>query len=418
MNIQKLDRLLTTRWFGIPFLICITWLIFQATFTLGEYPMLWIQAGVDALSEWILKLMEAGSLRDLLVNGILAGVGGVMVFLPNILILFFLISFMEEIGYMDRASVVMDELMHKIGLHGNSFIPLLVGFGCNVPAIMATKTIENRRDRILTMLVIPFMSCSARLPVYLLMVSAFFTKNQGLIVFSVYAIGVGVAALTAWVFKRTIFKQSSDHTPKEPQAFRAPRFGKILSHTWEQADEYLKKMGTVILGASILIWALGYYPRHAESAALPLAASVQAEPTQAHPNASLMQLENSYIGKIGKSIAPVLDPIGLDWKMGVSLVSGLTAKEIVVSTMSILYHGDAEDPQGVSGLSENIRKEGMQSLNAFIFILFILLYFPCVATLIAISKQAGKKWAVFSAVYTTGLAWVLCYIVYQIGSLL
>lgn len=407
MNIQRIDRLLTTKWFGIPFLICITWLIFQATFTLGEHPMQWIQAGVDALSVYVLKIMSAGSLRDLLVNGIIAGVGGVIVFLPNILILFFLISFMEEIGYMDRAAVVMDNIMHKIGLHGNSFIPLLVGFGCNVPAIMAAKSIENKRDRILTMLVIPFMSCSARLPVYLLMVSAFFVKNQGLIVFCVYAIGVVIAAFTAWIFKRTIFKQTSAHIPKTPQPFRMPHFKSIFSHTWEQADEYLKKMGTVILGASILVWALGYYPRTETKAQTT---------TQAH--ASVMQLEHSYIGQIGKSIAPVLDPIGLDWKMGVSLVSGLTAKEIVVSTMSILYHGDSKENEKAGSLSENLKKENIDSLNAFVFIIFILLYFPCVATLIAISRQAGKKWAVFSAIYTTGMAWFVCFCIYQIGSLL
>lgn len=402
MRTKKLDHLLTTRWFGIPFLIFVTWLIFQATFSLGQFPMHWIESGVDALSHWILRSMDAGSLRDLLVNGIVAGVGGVIVFLPNIMILFFLISLMEEIGYMDRAAYVMDRLMHKVGLHGDSFIPLLVGFGCNVPAIMATKTIRRKRDRILTMLVIPFMSCSARLPVYMLMVSAFFSKYQGLIVFSIYAIGVAVAALTSWVLKKTLLKHDTGHTPKKLEPFRLPKLKKTCKHTWEQADEYLKKMGTVILGASILIWALGYYPRADVSAS-------------GGSHSSAKQLEQSYIGRIGKSIAPVLEPLGMDWKMGISLVSGLTAKEIVVSTMSILYHDDKQPEHSTQALSAQIGKEGLGPLNAYVFIVFILLYFPCIATLIAIRKEGGTKWALISAFYSTGVAWVLCFLIFQIG---
>ena len=345
-------------------------------------------------------------MNDLLVNGVIAGVGGVIVFLPNILILFFFISLMEDTGYMARAAFIMDRMMHKIGLHGKSFIPLLIGFGCNVPAIMATRTLESRRDRIMTMLITPFMSCSARLPVYILLVSAFFPVNQGLILLSVYLIGILLAIGTSFLLKKTLFAKSSDPFVMELPPYRMPTMRNTTIHMWRKAGQYLKKMGTIILFASILIWALGY---------LPLNRTTMADETE--------HLENSYIGQIGKAIEPVIRPLGFDWKMGVSIVTGLAAKEIVVSSMGILYHvPDAEENS--QSLIESLQQQQYSNgqkvftpLVAYGFMLFILIYFPCMAVIAAIRKEAGWKWALFTIFYTTGLAWLVSFGVYQIGSL-
>lgn len=282
---SAIDTVLTHHWFGFPVLLLFMWVMFQATFSLGSYPMEWIQEGVDALGNWVAGVMAPGPLADLIVDGVIAGVGGVIVFLPNILILFFFISLMEDTGYMARAAFIMDKLMHKIGLHGKSFIPLLIGVGCNVPAIMATRTLESRRERLLTMLIVPFMSCSARLPLYILMVSAFFPVNQGLILLSIYVIGIALAVLTALLLKKLLFHKASDPFVMELPPYRMPTMRNTLLHMWNKAGQYLKKMGTIILFASILIWALGYYPHHAEYA-----------------KQSPEQMENSYIGCIGKSI--------------------------------------------------------------------------------------------------------------------
>lgn len=374
----SIDRLLTHRWLGIPVLIFFLWLMFQATFTLGAYPMEWIEQGVALLSSWLAAHLNPGPLTDLLVNGILAGVGGVLVFLPNILILFFFISLMEDTGYMARAAFIMDRMMHKIGLHGKSFIPLLMGFGCNVPAVMATRTLESRRDRMMTMLIVPFMSCSARLPVYLLLVSAFFPKRQGLILISIYAIGVLFAILTGILLNKTFFRKVSDPFVMELPPYRVPTVRNTVMHMWNKAVQYLKKMGTVILAASILIWALGYFPLHRGPG----------------------QEEMSYIVQIGKAIEPVIAPLGFDWRMGVSLVSGVAAKEVVVSTMEVLYAGE-----------EIAQVAAFTPWVAFGFMLFILLYFPCIAVISAIKKEAGWKWALWSIFYTTGLAWVVAYLV-------
>ena len=341
-----------------------------------------------------------------LVNGVIAGVGGVIVFLPNILILFFFISLMEDTGYMARAAFIMDRMMHKIGLHGKSFIPLLIGFGCNVPAIMATRTLESRRDRIMTMLITPFMSCSARLPVYILLVSAFFPVNQGLILLSVYLIGILLAIGTSFLLKKTLFAKSSDPFVMELPPYRMPTMRNTTIHMWGKAGQYLKKMGTIILFASILIWALGYFP---------LNRTTMADETE--------HLENSYIGQIGKAIEPVIRPLGFDWKMGVSIVTGLAAKEIVVSSMGILYHvPDAEENS--QSLIESLQQQQYSNgqkvftpLVAYGFMLFILIYFPCMAVIAAIRKEAGWKWALFTIFYTTGLAWLVSFGVYQIGSL-
>jgi ferrous iron transport protein B len=366
----------------------------------------WIEAGVEALGSWVAGIMPEGPLNDLLVNGVIAGVGGVIVFLPNILILFFFISLMEDTGYMARAAFIMDRMMHKIGLHGKSFIPLLIGFGCNVPAIMATRTLESRRDRIMTMLITPFMSCSARLPVYILLVSAFFPVNQGLILLSVYLIGILLAIGTSFLLKKTLFAKSSDPFVMELPPYRMPTMRNTTIHMWGKAGQYLKKMGTIILFASILIWALGYFP---------LNRTTMADETE--------HLENSYIGQIGKAIEPVIRPLGFDWKMGVSIVTGLAAKEIVVSSMGILYHvPDAEENS--QSLIESLQQQQYSNgqkvftpLVAYGFMLFILIYFPCMAVIAAIRKEAGWKWALFTIFYTTGLAWLVSFGVYQIGSL-
>lgn len=403
---NAIDTLLTHQWLGFPFLIIFMWITFQATFSLGSYPMDWIEAGVGALGDWVAGILPEGPLNDMLVNGIIAGVGGVIVFLPNILILFFFISLMEDTGYMARAAFIMDRLMHKIGLHGKSFIPLLIGFGCNVPAIMATRTLESRRDRIITMLITPFMSCSARLPVYILLVSAFFPVNQGLVLMSIYLVGILLAVLTALLLKKTLFAKSSDPFVMELPPYRMPTMRNTTIHMWGKAGQYLRKMGTIILLASVLIWALGYFPLEREAA----------------PDSS-EHLEQSYIGQIGKFIEPGIEPLGFDWKMGVSIVTGLAAKEIVVSSMGILYHvPDAEE--NTQSLAESLKsqvdKQGnvvFTPLVAYGFMLFILIYFPCMAAIAAIKKEAGWKWAIFTMIYTTALAWIVSFCVYQIGSL-
>ena len=401
-----IDTLLTHQWFGFPFLILFLWVMFQVTFTIGGFPMEWIEAGVGALGTWVSGIMPAGPLNDLLVNGIIAGVGGVIVFLPNILILFFFISLMEDSGYMSRAAFIMDKLMHKIGLHGKSFIPLLIGFGCTVPAVLATRTLESRRDRIITMLISPFMSCSARLPVYILLVSAFFPANQGLILLSIYLVGIFLAIITAWLLKKTLFKKSSEPFVMELPPYRMPTLRNTSIHMWHKGGQYLKKMGTIILFASILIWALGYFPQDRE----------------AHLD-SATYMEESYIGKMGKAIEPALAPLGFDWKMGVSIVTGLAAKEVIVSSMGVLYHvEDAEEnPQNlVASLNQQVNSEGEKiftPLVAYGFMLFILIYFPCLAVIAAIKKEAGWNWAIFTFFYTTTLAWLVSFGVYQIGSL-
>ncbi|MEG2791597.1 MAG: ferrous iron transport protein B, partial [Odoribacter sp.] len=400
---SAIDTLLTHQWFGFPFLIFFMWVMFQTTFTLGSYPMEWIERGVEALGNGVAGVMPEGPLNDLLVNGVIAGVGGVIVFLPNILILFFFISLMEDTGYMARAAFIMDRLMHKIGLHGKSFIPLLIGFGCNVPAIMATRTLESRRDRIMTMLITPFMSCSARLPVYILLVSAFFPVNQGLVLLSIYLIGILLGIGTSLLLKKTLFAKSSDPFVMELPPYRMATMRNTMIHMWGKAGQYLKKMGTIILFASVLIWALGYFP---------LEKSENIDTTN--------HLENSYIGQIGKFIEPVIKPLGFDWKMGVSIATGLAAKEIVVSSMGILYHAD--DPtqnleQSLQHQVNNVGQKIFTPLVAYCFMLFILIYFPCMAVIAAIRKEAGNKWAIFTIFYTTGLAWIVSFCVYQIGSL-
>jgi len=435
---SKIDRYLTHKYLGIPIFLFMMWVMFQATFTLGGYPMEWIESGVEWLGEAVKNAMPDGSFRDLLVNGIISGVGGVIVFLPNILILFLFISIMEDTGYMARAAFIMDKLMHRIGLHGKSFIPLLMGFGCNVPAIMATRTLESRKDRVLTMLIMPFMSCSARLPVYVLLISAFFTRHHGLIMFSIYIFGIVVAIISSIIIKKVFFPKEEAPFVMELPPYRIPTTRNVIRHMWDKGVQALKKMGTVILAASIIIWALGYFPRD-EKLEIDydmLRTEVVASNTLSDEEKD-EQLEdiniaeaadeqaNSYIGKIGYFVEPVIRPLGFDWKIGVSLVTGFAAKEVVVSTMAVLTNSDEEDESGfISNLQNQTYttgpKKGEEVFSPFVaytMMVFILLYFPCIAVIVAIRREAGRKWAWFTVFYTNGLAWLLSFAVYQIGSL-
>ncbi|GHT01052.1 ferrous iron transport protein B [Bacteroidia bacterium] len=410
-KVNELDDLLTHRIWGFPLFLFFMWLMFQATFSLGQYPMDWIESAVGLFSGWISHAMSEGALRDLLVDGIIAGVGGVIVFLPNILILFFFISLMEDTGYMARAAFMMDKLMHKIGLHGKSFIPLVMGFGCNVPAIMATRTLENRKDRILTMLITPFMSCSARLPVYVLMVSAFFPSNKGLVLFSVYAFGILMAILVALVLSKTAFAKKDVPFVMELPPYRIPTMRNTSLHMWHKGLQYLKKMGTIILLASIVIWGLSYFPMNNDQFPMNNEQLTMNNEQQAN------QGGESYIGQLGHFIEPAIRPLGFDWKMGVSIIAGLGAKEIVVSTMGVLYQADDAADETSGALIAELQRQNYTPLVAYGFMLFILLYFPCVAVIACIKKEAGWSWAIFTMLYTTCLAWVVAFLVHQLDPL-
>ena len=398
-----IDNIITNKYFGFPVFIILIWMMFEITFSLGQYPMDWIESGVDALGEFVAANMAEGPLKAMIVDGIIGGVGAVIVFLPQILILYFFISLMEDSGYMARAAFIMDKLMHKMGLHGKSFIPLIMGFGCNVPAVMATRTIESRRSRLVTMLILPFMSCSARLPIYIMIVSTMFAPHlRSTVIISLYVVGILMAVVMSRVFSRTMFNGEDTPFVMELPPYRFPTAKAIARHTWEKGKEYLKKMGGIILVASIVVWALGYFPHN------------DALGTQ-------QQQEQSYIGRIGKAIEPVFRPQGFDWKLDVGLVSGIGAKEIVASTMGILYiDDDIEDADAAqySSLQEKMAANGVTPLVAYCFLLFVLLYFPCLATIAAIKNETGSwRWAAFVAFYTTAVAWVVSALVYQIGSL-
>ncbi|MCF8386957.1 MAG: ferrous iron transport protein B [Bacteroidales bacterium] len=429
------DRFLTNKYLSYPIFIFFMWVMFQATFSLGQYPMDGIEYLVDRLGIFMHNQLPEGLFRDMLVQGVIDGVGGVVVFLPNILILFFFISIMEDTGYMARVAFIVDKLMHKIGLHGRSFIPMLMGFGCNVPAIMATRTIGGKNDRLVTMLINPFMSCSARLPVYVLIIGATFPRYPGLVLFSVYAIGIILAVIIAIIFKKTLFKAREMPFVMELPPYRVPTTKAIFRHTWYKGSQYLKKMGGVILIASIIIWALGYFPRtNPEVLALEekieqaRAANIE-HVTDLQMEKARVQQESSFIGRIGKFVEPVIYPLGFDWRMGVSLVSGIAAKEVVVSTFGVLYQ-ENPDEEAETGLTDKLKKQRYESgprkgqkvftpLASYSFLMFILIYFPCIAVIVAIKKESGGwKWAVFMAVYTTTLAWVVSFLVYQVGSLI
>ena len=390
-----IDSIVTHRIWGYPIFFLFLYLMFQLTFVLGEYPMQGIEWLVEKAGDLLRANMAEGPLKDMLIDGVVGGVGGVIVFLPNILILYFCISLMEDSGYMARAAFIMDKIMHQMGLHGKSFIPLIMGFGCNVPAIMASRTIENRKSRLITMLINPLMSCSARLPIYLVMVGAFFPGTASIVLLSIYAIGILLAVVMARFFSRFLVK--GDDTPfvMELPPYRMPTMKAILRHTWEKGAQYLRKMGGIILVASIVIWALGYYPNHHSY------------------NTVAEQQEHSYIGQIGKAIERVIEPLGFDWKLGIGLLSGVGAKELVVSTLGVLYTNDTE--ADTVSLRERIP---ITPLVAFCYMVFVLIYFPCIATLVAIKQESGSwRWAIFAALYTTLLAWVIAFAIYQIGSL-
>lgn len=392
---RVIDSIVTHRIWGFPVFFLFMFLMFEITFVLGAYPQGWIESLVAVIGDFISNNMSEGPLKDLLIDGIIGGVGGVIVFLPNILILYLFISLMEDSGYMARAAFIMDKIMHKMGLHGKSFIPLIMGFGCNVPAVMASRTIENRKSRLVTILINPLMSCSARLPIYLLLVGVFFPQHASLVLLSIYSLGIILAVIMARLFSRFLVK--GDDTPfvMELPPYRMPTSKAIFRHTWEKGVQYLRKMGGIIMVASIVIWALGYYPR-------PDASSDLAQ-----------QQENSYIGRIGKAIEPVMEPLGFDWKLSIGILSGVGAKELVVSSLGVLYADDAEADQ--TTLAERLP---ITPLVAYGYMVFVLLYFPCIATLAAIRQEAGSwKWAAFAATYTTVLAWIMSFAVHQLGGL-
>ncbi len=455
-NSEVIDTIVTHRIWGIPIFIFLMWLTFYATFKLGEYPMMGIEMLVQFVSIQLSALLPTGMLNDLFIQGIIGGVGGVIIFLPNILLLYLFISLMEDTGYMARAVFIMDKVMHKIGLHGKSFIPLVMGFGCNVPAILSTRIIESKRDRLITMLINPFMSCSARLPVYILFISAFFVNYQGTILFSMYGIGVALAIGSSLLFKKTIFRKADVPFVMELPPYRTPTIRTLLKHMWNRAEQYLRKMGGVILVASIIIWALGYFPRstsddyiyekniadiRSQYATMIMQTQQSGEVVDAlkkKENDAVNQVEheleshrqmNSYIGRLGELIEPAMRPLGFDWKMSVAVLTGVAAKEVTIGTLGVLYQADMNDDLNqtslITKLQQQTYKDGPNAgqpvftpLVAFSFMLFILIYFPCIAVVAAIKRESGAvKWAVFVVVYTTVLAYLASLITYQVGSL-
>ena len=432
---QIIDLFVTHKLLGFPIFILFMWLMFHTTFIIGAYPMEWIETLVGMVGDFVRENMTDGPLKDLIVDGIIGGVGGVIVFLPNILILYLFISFMEDSGYMARAAFIMDKLMHKMGLHGKSFIPMIMGFGCNVPAVMATRTIESRNSRMVTMLINPLMSCSARLPVYVLLTTVFFPKNGSFVLLGLYVFGVVLAVIMARIFRRFLFNEEDVPFVMELPPYRIPTLKSILIHMWEKAKQYLHKMAGVILVASIIIWFLGYFPRHTASSEMfdkQIAEIENADYSAETKSEKIDEIErmkaidhqqNSYIGRIGQAIEPVLAPLGFDWKISVSLLSGMAAKEIVVSTLSVLYTGTSDDDG--QALTERLMSDTDSDGN-FVFtplvalslLCFVLVYFPCVATIIVIVKESNSwKWGLFVIAYTCTLAWIISFIIYQVGGL-
>lgn len=410
---EKIDNILLNRALGIPLFLGMMWLLFQLTFTLGTPPMEWIEAGFTALGGWLNEVMAEGLLRSLLVDGIIAGVGGVIVFLPNIILLFLGIAFLESTGYMARAAFVMDKVMHQAGLHGKSFVPMLIGFGCTVPALMASRTLENPRDRLVTMLVTPLMSCGARLPVYTLLIGAFFAPQiAGNILFSLYIIGIVLAIIMARVFRTWLLPGESEPFVMELPIYRLPTLKSVLIHMWERAWLYLKKAGTIILALSIVMWGLFTFP------------TVDKDGHEFET--AVEQVESSYAGRMGKVIEPVLRPLGFDWKTGVALVAGLGAKEIVVSTLGTLYSiedeealAEEEEPVVKSFAQRAREQSGYTPLVAYVLMLFTLIYVPCLPVIAVMKRETnGWKWPLFTMGYTISLAWVVCFLVYQGGLLL
>ena len=426
---RRIDDVFTNRYLGYPIFFLFVWLLFELTFRLGAYPMEWIDAFVGWLTGTLSAVLPESLFSSMLIDGAIGGVGSVIVFLPNIAILFLGIAFLEDSGYMARAAFLMDRVMHALGLHGKSFIPMLMGFGCSVPAIMTTRTLESSRDRILTILVVPFMSCSARLPVYLLIAGTFFARRAGLVVFSIYVIGILTAFIVGRVLSRTLFRSAPAPFVMELPPYRLPTARGLLVHTWERVRVYLQKMGGIILAASVVLWALGTFPTLPAETVETYESDIETVLEEGGPGAAEraaelevelegIRIERSLIGRTGKAIEPALRPLGFTWEMGVSLVTGFVAKEVVVSTLGVLYHASAEED--AETLSEALRSSssGITPLAAFAFLIFVLLYTPCIAAVAAIRREAGAGWMYFSLAFQTGLAWLASFGVYQVGRLL
>lgn len=425
---RRIDEVLTNRFLGYPIFLFLMWVLFQVTFRLGVFPMTWIGAFVTWLGSSLAAVLPESLISSLVVDGIVGGVGSVIIFLPNILILFLGVAFLEDSGYMARAAFLMDRLMHSLGLHGKSFIPMLMGFGCTVPAIMATRTLESRRDRLLTILLVPLMSCSARLPVYLLIAGTFFAERAGSVVFAMYVISIVIAMLVGRLFAATLFRSTPAPFVMELPPYRMPTARGLMVHMWERSRIYLQKMGGVILVASIILWFLGAFPQ-VEGAARDYESELAALEARATPaateEASVLRnelaaerIETSYIGQTGRLIEPLMAPIGFTWEMSVSLVTGFVAKEVIVSTMGVLYHvGEGE---GGASLREALAdpSSGITPLSAFAFMVFVLLYTPCIVAVIAIKREAGIWWMWFSIGYQTALAWLVSFGVYSIGTMI
>ncbi len=438
---EKIDGLLTNRYLGFPLFSAILFFMFYTTFKLGAYPMNWIDSGVIAFGKMIESSMAEGMLKDLLVNGVISGAGSVIVFLPNILILFLFISILEGTGYMARAAFIMDKIMHRFGLHGRSFIPMIMGFGCNVPAILATRSMRNRGDRLLTMLIIPFMSCSARLPVYVLIISAFFKKYQPLYLIGIYFTGIVFAFLTAQILNKTVFRNKETPFVMELPTYRLPTLRNVIYHMWDKTQHYLRKIGTIILIGVVIIWAMEYFPRETKNTnelnkQLEVVQNnnflTETEKTEQlsdiQSTIESTRLENSYLGQLGKIIEPVMRPLGFDWKMSIALIAGLPAKEIIISTMGVLYQSENGDAS--VNLQNKLQNEKFDSgvksgktvfttPTALAFLIFILIYFPCIGVVAAIKNESGSwKWAAFAIIYTTVLAWIAAFLVQTIGNLI
>ncbi len=406
---RLLDHLATHKIWGFPIFMFIMWVMFTTTFVLGAYPMDWIEAGIGVISDFLQNTMNDGVLKDLIIDGVIGGVGGVVVFLPNIVILYLFISFMEDSGYMARAAFIMDKVMHGMGLHGKSFIPLVMGFGCNVPAIIASRTIESRSSRLITILINPFMSCSARLPVYLLLIGAFFPSNGGTILFLVYIFGILAAVISAKLLRKTLFKKDETPFVMELPPYRMPTLRSIVTHMWDKSWQYLQKIGGIILIASIAIWFLSYYPH----------SNVEGQSKED-------QQESSYLGQIGKTFEPITNPLGFNWQANVSLLSGLAAKEIIVSTLGVLYAHTEDANEEDTQLQQQLRatnpstgKPNFTPITALAFMAFVLLCYPCIATLAAVASESGTwKWAAFMFLYNTTLAWIVAWLIKTFGELL
>jgi ferrous iron transport protein B len=439
---RNVDLVLTNRFIGFPIFIFFIWAMFQLTFSLGAYPMDWISSGINLFSTLLAHVLPDNIFKDFLINGVIAGVGSVMIFLPNILILFFCIALFEDTGYMSRAAFLMDKIMHLIGLHGKSFIPMLMGFGCNVPAIMASRTLESEKDRTLTILITPFMSCSARLPVYIILAGAFFGAKAGTVIFGIYLLGIILSIITGRLFRSTLLRGDDAPFVMELPPYRIPMIKSLLIHMWDRSKLFLKKMGGYILAGSVVVWTLTAFPHNIsysknydlEIEQVKTYFQTEIEAAQESDKALLAQkldvavaelltekkaekAEKSFMGRIGKVVAPIFSPIGIDWRGSVALLTGFVAKEIVVSTMGILYAAD--ERENSEALKNALLSSGMTPIAALAMMVFVLLYMPCIATLAAIRREtASLKWMIFSISYSTLLAWGMAFLVYQGGTMI